>query len=99
MYRISRNHARLKTYQSWQWYLERAANTTLKFGAPSVGVMDGTVFREVLRSLEEEASVFGSSVNTTWARLAAQIKDNMRRRAQSFASKQYPYGSEFSFDT
>ena len=32
----------------------RAANTTLKFGAPNTGVMDGTLFREVLRSLREE---------------------------------------------
>ena len=55
MYRVARYHDKLKTYQPWQWYLARAANTTIKFGAPSVGVMDGTLFREVLRSLQEEA--------------------------------------------
>ena len=38
LYYSARN-TELKTYRSWDWYLMRAANTTLKFGAPSVGVM------------------------------------------------------------
>ena len=42
----------LKTYQHWSWYLHRAANTTIKFGAleqaHDVGVMDDTVFLKVL---------------------------------------------------
>ena len=43
MYRIARYHDKLTTYQPWQWYLERAANSTIKFGAPKTGVMDGYV--------------------------------------------------------
>jgi len=97
MYRAARNHAVLKTHQTWQWYLERAANTTIKFGAPQTGVMDGTVFREVLRCLQDEASVQGS--DPKWASLAATIEGNMRKRAERFAGEPYPYGSEFSFDT
>ena len=48
MYRAARNHDKLHCYRPWSWYLARAANTTIKFGAPSVGVMDDTVFREAL---------------------------------------------------
>lgn len=97
MYRIARNHEHLTTYQSWEWYLHRAANTTLKFGSPSVGVMDGTMFREVLRCVKEEASVQDGAVD--WSSLASQIEANMYRRAEGFAAQEYPYGSEFSFDT
>eukprot|EP00959_Pyramimonas_sp_CCMP1952_P070993 1482322-Pyramimonas_sp.AAC.1 len=34
-----------------RWYLERAFRTMTKFGSPTVGVMDGTVFREVIDPL------------------------------------------------
>lgn len=97
MYRAARNHDHLTTYQPWEWYLARAANTTIKFGAPSVGVMDDTVFREVLRSLQEEAGEPGA--DPQWATHAATIKDNMLQRAEGFAAQEYPYGSEFAFDT
>ena len=60
MYRTARNHDKLSTRQSWQWYLERAANTTLRLAPAHIGYMDGTVFREVLRSvLEENATANG----------------------------------------
>ena len=35
LYYAARNTA-LETYRPWDWYLMRAANTTIKFGAPSV---------------------------------------------------------------
>ena len=61
MYRTARNHDKLKTRMSWQWYLERAANTTLRLPPAHIGYMDGTVFREVLRSvLEENATANGA---------------------------------------
>merc|ERR1712070_987628 len=59
--------------------------------------MDGTVFREILRSLKEEATVQDASAK--WGSLASQIEDNMRKRAEGWAAQEYPYGSEFSFDT
>lgn len=94
LYLAARN-TKLSTYRSWQWYLARAANTTIRFGAPTVGVMDGTVFREVLRCVREEASVD----NETWGDSASAIEANMYARAAYFASEEYPYGSEFAFDT
>ena len=100
MYRVARYHGNIKTEKTWQWYLSRAANTTIKFGAPTTGVMDGTVFREVLRRLKEEAAADPSSQDGRFfATAASTIESNMRTRAASFASKQYPYGSEFAFDT
>ena len=108
MYRVARYHdaapgakGALPTLRPWSWYLERAMNTTLKFGAPMTGVMDGTLFREVLRSLEEEADEAAAegSAAAPWAAGAAKIRANMLGRATHFAAEQYPYGSEFAFDT
>ena len=96
MYRVARYHAALPTVQPWEWYLGRAMNTTLKFGAPTTGVMDGTLFREVLRSLDEEAAADPAA---PWTAGAATIRANMLGRATNFAAQQYPYGSEFAFDT
>ena len=48
LYRAARNHPRLHTDHPWEWYLERAANTTLRLGFARIGYMDGTVCREVL---------------------------------------------------
>lgn len=57
--------------------------------------MDGTVFREILRSIQEEAEIDAA----TWAPFAEQIRGNMLNRTEGFAAEQYPYGSEFAFDT
>eukprot|EP00911_Craspedida_sp_UC1_P000404 UC1_evm1s305 len=82
---------------SWQWYLMRAANTTLAVGSPGTGVMDGTVFREVLNALKAETSEPGCDAifNST----ATQIEQNMLNRQQRWEKQAYPYGSEFGFDT
>lgn len=93
MYQVSR-HTGLKTRMPWQWYLERAAKTCLKFGISSVGFMDGTVAREVLKALTEEGTE-----NRTFASYAATLSANMRVRQQHWAATPYPYGSEFGFDT
>ena len=90
MYTVAR-HTAIKTRMPWHWYLYRAAKTSLKLGRASVGFMDGIVIREVLEALLAE----GEAGNTTLAALAATLKANMRARQQSFASKPYPYGSEF----
>lgn len=37
----------MDTAHPWQWYLERAFRTVKALGSPGVGLMDGTVFREV----------------------------------------------------
>jgi hypothetical protein len=91
LYYAARN-TELKTYQTWDWYLMRAANTTLKFGAPAVGVMDDTTFREILVALNQESSADPSRIDLVNA--TRDIAANMLQRATTFAAKQYPYGSE-----
>ena len=95
MYETARHHTKLTTRRPWWWYLERALNTTLKFGAPGVGVMDGTVFRQVLRAARAE----GAAGNATLAVMADKVEANMRSRQKHWAAIPYPYGSEFGFDT
>lgn len=97
MYRVARYHTSVKVRMPWQWYLGRAANTTAKFGShrPKTGVMDGTLFREVLRSLDEEAGEDAEA----WKPVADQIRADMLNRTENFAAQEYPYGSEFGFDT
>jgi len=94
MYHVARNHDRIPTRRTWQWYLERAARTTIAVGAPTTGLMDGTVFREILDILKIE----GAS-NTTMSGWESTINSNMQTRQRRFASQKYPYGSEFGFDT
>ena len=94
MYTVAR-HTTLPTRQPWHWYLYRAAKTSLKLGRASVGFMDGTVAREVLEALLIE----GAAGNATLGALGATLKANMKARQLSFASRPYPYGSEFGFDT
>lgn len=54
--------------------------------------MDGTVMREVLRSLEWEANA--TSAASLWAMLAAKITRGERYRADYFSRAPNPYGSE-----
>lgn len=96
LYYAARN-TELKTNHKWDWYLMRAANTTLAFGAPVTGVMDDTTFREILRAVEEEAEADPSRKDFKAA--ATTITANMYSRASGRFSQPYPYGSEFAFDT
>ena len=115
MYRTARNHDKLKTRMSWQWYLERAANTTLRLPPAHIGYMDGTVFREVLRSvLEENATANGArsrnhdpaddlsadgAAGNLWNELGAKLLAGQASRAKYWSTAMWPYGSEFSYDT
>eukprot|EP00873_Tetraselmis_striata_P027364 jgi/Tetstr1/447628/TSEL_034988.t1 len=94
MYRVARFYDRMDTAHPWQWYLERAFRTVKALGSPGVGLMDGTVFREVLYALWEEGRW-----NETIAGFAREVEDAMRLRADAWAEEQFPYGSEFNFDT
>lgn len=93
MYHVAR-HTTLTTRMPWQWYLERAAKTAFHLGTSSVGFMDGTVAREVLRALHAEGAA-----NATFLGYAKTISDNMQVRQAHWAATPYPYGSEFGFDT
>lgn len=103
MYRVARNHPHLKgPSHSWEFYLERAANTTLRLGWARIGYMDGTVTREVLRSILEEADEAaneGRADRTPWAALGAKVRAGEKGRADYFKTAPNPYGSEFSYDT
>jgi hypothetical protein len=94
LYRIARNHPRLTTRQSWQWYLERAANTTIRLGYAPIGYMDGTVCREVLRSVLEEAAeeaAGGGGGGGRWTALGAKIEAIEKQRADYFETAPNPY--------
>jgi hypothetical protein len=93
MYHVARHYDKLTTYRPWHWYLERAAKTALRFSC-GTGVMDGTVFREVLDALKAEGTA-----NATIAGWAAELDTHMRGRQVHWARQRFPYGSEFAFDT
>ena len=59
--------------------------------------MDGTVQREVLRSVLEEDAAAGP--NSSWALLAASMTAAQKSRADYWSTAKYPYGSEFAYDT
>jgi hypothetical protein len=65
--------------------------------------MDGTVVREVLRSvLEERDEPVGAGAGSehgNWTQLGAKILAGEKGRAEYFKVAKYPYGSEFSYDT
>ena len=79
MYRTARNHDKIKTQQSWQWYLERAANTTLRLPPAHIGYMDGTVFREVLRSVLEENETANAAAAAAAVAPASDTLDDSTR--------------------
>lgn len=87
-------HTTLSTYKPWDWYLMRAANTTLKFGAPSVGVMDDTTFREILNALSEES--VADPTRHDFSSAVQGITANMFQRAVGFGSQPYPCRSSSS---
>ena len=94
MYHVAR-FTNFATRMPWHWYLYRAGRTCLKLGRAGVGFMDGTVAREVLNDLLAE----GDAGNITFKNLSITLKANMKARQMNFASRPYPYGSEFGFDT
>jgi hypothetical protein len=110
LYLAAANFPHVPLRQSAEWYLNASVQSiyalncrdaqTGQFGcAVTVGLMDGTVFREVLRSLEAEGGV--------WAAHAASITQLMRERvfgggpvgALGWNGMDNPAGSEFAWDT
>lgn len=110
LYRAARFFDGIATRHSWEWYLERACLTIYALGCcaqgnaerrctcvPSVGLMDGTVFREVLVALEVEA----------WGPWAELIRGMMYNRtvagvggdSKGWLNEDAPFGSEFNWDT
>ncbi len=94
MYRLARNTTGLVSTHTWDWYLNQAyqtvvAMTTIGADYAHVGLMDGTVFIEILKDLERE----GMSGE------ASDLETRMRARADRWASEAYPFGSEMAWDS
>ena len=94
LYRLARNTTGLVTHHPWQWYLEQAARTAeamsnLGTDYIQVGVMEGSVFVELLKDLQREGLSKEASV----------LEAQMRKRADLWRSQKYPFGSEMAWDS
>jgi hypothetical protein len=98
-YRVARNWDLLAPGMSRHWsdYLARAVALALNVGQASVGFMDGTVFRELLDVVAQEAA--DDPANATIAEWRDSLGANMAARAHAWSTYPWPYGSEFAYDT
>ncbi|UCD51141.1 MAG: hypothetical protein JSW27_00635, partial [Phycisphaerales bacterium] len=93
-YRLARHYDGLVTNHPWQWYLERAYETAMampRFGRHyfQFGLMEGSVFIQILRDLQEEG----------WTEQAGRLETMMEKRAQRWRELAYPFGSEMAWDS
>lgn len=94
LYRLARNTNGLVTHHPWAWYLDHAyrtavAMTTVGSQYAEFGVMDGSVYLELLEDLKREG----------WAIEASDLEARMRDRADHWATLAYPFGSEMAWDS
>lgn len=94
LYRLARTTTGLVTHHDWEWYLTHAyetsvAMTTVGNQYAEFGLMDGSVFIEILRDLEREG----------WSAEASDLEARMRARADHWATLEYPFGSEMAWDS
>ena len=94
LYRLARNQPGLVTNHPWEWYLERAYETSQAMVrlAPhyaQFGQMEGTVFVLILLDLQREG----------WTQQAAALEATMRARAEVWRALGYPFGSEMPWDS
>jgi hypothetical protein len=94
MYRTARNTTGYISNHTWDWYLNQAyqtavAMTTIGTDYTQYGLMDGTVFYEILNDLGREGM-------TTQA---SDLKARMKTRADKWSTQNYPFGSEMPWDS
>ncbi|WP_303921350.1 DUF5695 domain-containing protein [Draconibacterium sediminis] len=94
MYRLARNYEGLVSQQTWDWYLLNAYQTSMAMMelAPyyaQFGQMEGSVFVHILDDLKAEG---------LWE-YARKLEGMMKRRADHWASLDYPFGSEMPWDS
>ena len=100
MYRIARNTENLVHAHPWQWYLDQAHQTTKfmfgrapdgkrRIGYVELGLMEGTIFLELLDDLKREG----------WSAQAADVEALMKERADRWKTEEYPFGSEMAWDS
>jgi hypothetical protein len=94
LYRLARDHRELVTDHPWRWYLNQAYETSMAMtryapGLARFGQMEGDIFVRVLRSLQREGMT--EQANT--------LEAAMRKRADIWREKAYPFGSEMPWDS
>ncbi|HRH44410.1 MAG TPA: DUF5695 domain-containing protein [Pyrinomonadaceae bacterium] len=100
MYRLARNNENLVKNHPWQWYLEQAFQTTkfafsrkadgkYRVGYVELGLMEGTIFLELLRDLQREGL----------KDKATEIESLMKERTDVWTKEEYPFGSEMAWDS
>jgi hypothetical protein len=91
---LARNNTGLVTNHPYDWYLTRAyqtsvAMTTIGNDYARFGLMDGTIFLEILKDLQREGL-------TTEA---MDLEARMRTRETRWRGENYPFGSEMAWDS
>lgn len=94
MYRLARNNTGLVSNHPWDWYLNQAYKTAVAMTAigndyAQYGLMDGSVFLEILKDLKRE----GLTANAT------DLENKMKTRANAWNGETYPFGSEMPWDS
>jgi hypothetical protein len=94
LYRLARDHQGLVTDHSWQWYLDQAYETTMAMTrlAPyytRLGLMEGDIFVDILKSLQREGMTDK----------AQTLEAAMKKRADRWRDEAYPFGSEMPWDS
>jgi hypothetical protein len=94
MYRLARNHTGLVSNHTADWYLNQAYKTavtmtTIGNDYAQYGLMDGTIFIEILKDLQRE----GKSTE------ASDLESKMKARADAWNKEAYPFASEMAWDS
>lgn len=100
MYKIARSYPHLVKSHDWQWYLRQAYKTVEfmtsqnergqdKVGYWRLGLMEGTVFAELLDDLGREG----------WKAEAELVEKKMKERADRWKQEAFPFGSEMAWDS
>jgi hypothetical protein len=94
LYRLARNNTGIVTKHPWDWYLNQAYETavtmtTIGNDYAKFGLMDGTVFLEILKDLQRE----GLTAN------ASDLESKMKARESVWRGQNYPFGSEMAWDS
>src|SRR5579864_842109 len=94
LYRLARNHKGLVTNHAWDWYLDRAYQTSIAMthfaeGLAQFGQMEGDIFVAILKDLKAEGKTDE----------ATQLEAAMKARADHWKSLPYPFGSEMPWDS
>lgn len=94
MYRLSRYYTGLTQKEDWSWYLAQSYHTAMAMveQAPyyaQFGQMEGSVFLFLLHDLKAEGMT----------EMAASLEGAMKKRADHWATLNYPFGSEMPWDS